>query len=77
MGVLTVISLIFGFIFGDFLNRHWLSLISSSFFKVDHYFVYQDYLLVLAFAILTILVSLIPEAQSLYHQNLAKEIEEE
>ena len=77
MGILTVISLFFGFIFGDYLNQHWLSLISSTFFTVDHYFVYQDYLLVFAFAILTIMISLFPEAQSLYHQNLAKEIEEE
>ncbi len=77
LGILTTVSLIFGFISGNYLNLHWLSLISGTFFTVDYYFVYQDYLLVFGFALLTVLVSLLPKVQTLKNQNLAKEIEEE
>ncbi len=77
MGVLTTISLIFGFISGNYLNLYWLSLISDTFFTVDYYFVYKDYLIVFGFALLTDLVSLLPKVQTLKNQNLAKEIEEE
>ncbi|MHA1719434.1 MAG: ABC transporter permease, partial [Promethearchaeota archaeon] len=58
MGLLTLFSLIFGFISGNYLNSYWLALVSSTFFTVDHYFVFQDYLLVLGFSILTIMISL-------------------
>ncbi|MHA1562180.1 MAG: ABC transporter permease [Promethearchaeota archaeon] len=77
LGILTTISLIFGFISGNFLNLYWLSMISETFFTVDYYFVYTDYLLVFGFALLTVLVSLLPKVQTLKNQNLAKEIEEE
>ena len=77
MGILTAISLIFGFISGNYLNLYWLSLLSETFFTVDYYFVIQDYLLVFVFSLLTVIVSLLPKAQTLKNQNLAKEIEEE
>ncbi|MHA1646110.1 MAG: ABC transporter permease [Promethearchaeota archaeon] len=77
IGILTIISLIFGYIAGEFLNLYWLRLVSKDFFTVDNYFVYKDFVLIFGFTFLTIIISLLPEAQMLKHQNLANEIEEE
>lgn len=75
--ILTFVALCLGFISGLFLNLYWLSLISDIFFKIESSTTGWDYLITIAFSIMTVVISLIPEFQFLGGKNLARSIEEE
>ncbi|MHA1520496.1 MAG: hypothetical protein ACTSRK_09960 [Promethearchaeota archaeon] len=62
---------------GNFLSQYWTDLISTTFFAIDSFFIWEDYLLLFGFTILTVCFSLVPEFKSLHTSCLAEGIKEE
>ncbi|TFH29403.1 MAG: ABC transporter permease [Promethearchaeota archaeon] len=77
MILLSLIALGFGYIGGNFLSRYWTNLVSSTFFAIDSFFIWEKYLILFGFTVLTVCLSLVPELKTLQTQGLAEGIQEE
>ncbi len=77
MILLSLLALGLGYFGGNLLSQYWTNLISSTFFAIDSFFIWENYLILFGFTVLTVCLSLVPEFKSLRTQCLAEGIKEE
>ncbi|WP_457557961.1 FtsX-like permease family protein [Candidatus Harpocratesius sp.] len=76
LGLLALISLVFGYVGGNIFEIYLLNLLSSIFFKIDAYFKIANYLILLGFTFLTVSISITPQLSLLQQKSLPKGIME-
>jgi len=74
---LVMIALLLGYLSGNYLSAYWKNLIAESFFSINNYFIWTDYMVLFLFALGATIFSLYPEYISLQKQYLAEGIKEE
>ncbi|QEE15261.1 ABC transporter permease [Promethearchaeum syntrophicum] len=77
LSFLVLIALLLGYLTGNYLSAYWKNLIAESFFSINNYFIWTDYLVLFLFALGATIFSLYPEYQTLKKQYLAEGIKEE
>jgi ABC-type antimicrobial peptide transport system permease subunit len=75
--ILCIFAMVIGLTTGNLLSVYWNSIISSLFFTIDLYGAWKDYLFSGGFALMTIIISILPAFQLIIRQILAEQIKEE
>lgn len=75
--ILCIFAMVLGLTTGNLLSIYWNSIISSLFFTIDLYAVWNNYLYSGGFALITIVISIFPAFRLIIRQKLAEQINEE